>query len=340
MDGVVELHSSWQQTLMRCPRKAHLSLHFQPVRPHDALSFGTTFHRVMELLDARGLSKAEAVRRALEEYPLTKVELTPEGGLQEVIDEEAVKLLGGMADYWVNYWLEAPENAWYRELETVATEVEFRIPLASGVVFEGRIDRIAKDAYDQYYVIDYKTFKQLPPDHWVQNSPQFTNYLIAASNLLGTDVDNFLVVYFRKENPMRGLRRLKDGGFSTNKSQRVSPLVARAQLAAAGEDLDDPRWRSFVTYDPEHDPFVVVKRAHRSRIQRRRAWSYLVAAGEKLRTYAKDRHFELLGLREPNFQYSCVWDCEFHRVCQMYEDGADWYDYLANSGEFIVRSGA
>ena len=59
-------------------------------------------------------------------------------------------------------------HRFYRErfiadkLETVATEKHFTIPLGGRYVFQGYIDRLARDAAGRLHVIDYKTGRRMP----------------------------------------------------------------------------------------------------------------------------------------------------------------------------------
>jgi len=325
---MIKVSSSSLYTYRRCKRKFLWSREYEPAEPSAALQFGSAFHKAMELLDVRHLHINDAFEGALKEYPLSTMKTLDDGTIALESDTEATELLYAMLRYWSDYWLQAPENRWYQQLETVAAEQEFQLDLGDGVVLTGVIDRVARDPEGRLYVIDYKTSSQFPGDWWVQNNPQFTNYILAAERLLGEPVEYFLTIYFRKANPLKGLRRLKDGSLSKNKSQNVSPLVARKQLEMEGENLEE--WSEFATYDPDKDPFVRVLLAHRNKHSVVLAATYLKIFGKALKLPAP----ETIWLYDPSPQPTCVWECPFTQVCQAFEDGQDWEYLLKDSGLF------
>jgi putative RecB family exonuclease len=65
------------------------------------------------------------------------------------------------------------------ELETVATEKHFSIQLGGRYVFQGYIDRLARDATGRLHVIDYKTGRKTPESFAGKEAEQVQAYALA-----------------------------------------------------------------------------------------------------------------------------------------------------------------
>jgi putative RecB family exonuclease len=65
------------------------------------------------------------------------------------------------------------------ELDTVATEKHFSIPLGGRYVFQGYIDRVARDAAGRLHVIDYKTGRRVPEGFAGKEAEQVQAYALA-----------------------------------------------------------------------------------------------------------------------------------------------------------------
>ena len=305
-------HASSVQQYNRCRRKWALHQLYEPEQEHKALHFGTVFHAMLE-----------AYHRGIE------WEGHPE---MEFLEEEDHELLRSMFDYYTKYWLEAPENAYYKNLEYLEHELEFslRISPTLSADYAGRIDAIVKDEYGRLWVLDYKTRSQLTGESGFDTDFQMSVYALAGRQL-GFEVEGVIVLQFLKK-PAKGLRKLKNGTFSTAKNQRVSPLIVREQLQEVPEEERDAL-ASFAMYDPDQDPFVRAVQTHRTPMQLTNTRRYL---GDHYKEYVLllDRYTSFT----PNFTRDCTWDCPFRAVCMAYEDGFDWRQIL--EGNFKRKEAA
>lgn len=299
-------HASSILQYHRCRRKWALHQLFEPETEHKALTFGTAFHRVMELATSEGLSKLPS-------------ELVRSEGFE--LEDEEYKLLDNMYNYYLR-WVAADENSYYRNLTVLETELKFSI---GGL--EGRLDAVVRDEFDQYWVLDYKTRSQLQGEAAFDTDLQMTAYAWAAQQL-DWPVEGVIVVQFLKK-AAKGLRTLKNGSYSKAKNQVVSPLIVRKQL----EDLDSnelDEYAEFAFYDPDKDPYIRAVKTYRNKTNLERFGRYLKQHYKEV-ALILDRYTDFL----PNFTRDCTWDCPFRAVCMACEDGFDWQEIL--EGNFKER---
>ena len=297
-------HASSILQYNRCRRKWALHQLYEPPEEHKALTFGTVFHKVLELLFRDEPYIADLVKAAQEAE-----------GVQ--LEEDDVVLMNSMLDYFYNYWMEAPENEWFQKLEFVKVEDKFEFEQLAG-----RLDAIVRDEDGRLWVIDYKTRTQLSGVSAFDTDLQMTAYTWAANKLFPNEVFEGVIVLQFLKKPAKGLRKLQSGKYSTAKNQRVSPLIVRKQL----EDLPEEEredYLEFVFYDPDEDPFIRAVHTHRNATNLQRFERYLA---EHVTEYSLllNRYLWF----SPSFTRDCVWDCPFRAVCMAYEDGYDWQEIL------------
>jgi len=300
-------HASSIMQYHRCRRKWGLGQIYTPLTEHKALTFGTAFHEALELHFSKGLGGPPSA--VLREYNL---------------EEEEFQLLDHMYNYFVDHWLEAPENSFYKNLKFLETEQEFEVEVNEDVKLAGRIDAIVEDEYGRLWVLDYKTRSMLQGEAAFDTDIQMSIYALAAVRM-GYAVEGVIVLQFLKKEP-KGLRVLKNGSYSTAKNQRVSPLIVRKQL----EGEDPQGYEEFLRYDPDEDPFIRAVQTHRTVQNLERTQQYVVAHHREV-ALLLDRYISFV----PNFTRDCSWDCPFRAVCMAYEDGYDWEDILR--GSFVSK---
>lgn len=304
-------HASSMMQYNRCRRKWALQQLYEPQEEHKALTFGTIFHKALELVgNTPVVNSAEIVKQAIKESA---------DDVAGTLEEDDVVLLEKMLQYYLEYWLTAPENEWFRKLKFLVVEEKFALPM-----LEGRLDALVEDEDGQIWVLDYKTRAQLSGPGTFEMDLQMTAYTWAAKQLFGKPVEGVIVLQFLKKEP-KGLRVLKSGELSAAKNQRVSPLIVQQQIEHLPEEVQK-KYVDFVFYDPDEDPFIRAVRTYRNENQL-----------ESFARHLKHHHTEigLLLTRyihfTPNFTRDCLWDCPFRGVCIAYEDGFDWLDILRGS---------
>lgn len=176
-------------TLRQCPRRHYLryEIGLARVEQPDYFRIGHAFHRGLELA-SMGKDQDEAIHDAIEEsYGIMPPEANAH--IWDVELQTVVQLLAG------HFWRYESD-----ELEIVATELPFRIPLhnpdtgAQSRTFSlaGKIDAIARMPDGRLALLEYKTVgEDVSPDsdYWLRlrGDAQISTYMLAAM-ALGYDV--------------------------------------------------------------------------------------------------------------------------------------------------------
>ena len=142
---MIILDNSRVATFCACPRAYYLRYVKNLVRNErssTAADFGTCIHKFLELFYS-GKEVNESMKSAIEEY-------------NKLIGEDefyTIERLEEACSSYVEQWRE-------EDLEPIYVETYFTIPLDYELLFEGRIDLIARSKTGMTYVIDHKTTKR------------------------------------------------------------------------------------------------------------------------------------------------------------------------------------
>lgn len=142
------LDSSMLKDFLSCPQKFYLAhiLGLRPDRDRTALQYGKVWHRAMELLQVEGKSAGLDV--------IIKSE--GEFSLQDAKNRTTARMAEDFMKY-LKKW-EAVETNW----EVLASEEGFKLELANGRMWSGRIDEVRRHRVRKYLLAhDFKstTFK-------------------------------------------------------------------------------------------------------------------------------------------------------------------------------------
>lgn len=191
------LTNSRMSAFRECPRKEWIgSKHIVPDAPATALRVGGNFHDAMEMNDLKGMNAARNLLSTRYASPPSWVDC------DEKLDD------WGTEYYTVLALFECHEWRWSQhELEVVATEQEFRVPLDRGhgphpdYDLGGKIDRIVRTPEGRVLLQEYKTTSySIDSDaYWtaLRYNTQINQYLVAARSL-GHDVEGCLYDVTRK----------------------------------------------------------------------------------------------------------------------------------------------
>jgi hypothetical protein len=251
----------------------------EPIEPRQALEFGTAFHSALEVYydpafwhGDRDTVKALSQARMRE---VTFAQKRAARGAAEVLPDNLVedfawreKFGPGMLNYFFD-WAKMNDN-----LTPVYVEIEFEVPIivpdgirlpnerffrdrptghlyfdGQPVVYQGRIDMIARDSIGRLWIVDHKTAARLDEwIEWLELDEQMTSYAWAIKQQLGIDIYGVLYSEHVKGFPMPPevlSRPYKGRMLSTNKNQNTSFDLMIAAIKEHGEleeDYQDYLW--------------------------------------------------------------------------------------------------
>ena len=300
-DTVITLTNSEVQDFEDCARKWWLTVYRELGKPEGVefnrpTSIGTMYHAGLAAYYTKGVHPAEyakklyaaAVVKLAEEYDeLTRA---PYMSALEKEQDLVVTMLEGYYE-----WLE--ETAADEFLEVLGAEELVVVPLAKGLVAQGKIDAPARWKYSPEILsqLEHKTvgnFEDIPKT--AQVNPQFLQYDLLAylrAKILGTGerTDGVIVNMGRK----------------VKRSARANPPF-------------------FARHEVRHNEAEL--RAH---------WKHLVSAGREIqraraRLDAGEDHHVVV---PPHVTRDCAWKCPFAGPCLsgMFDNGEDVEGYLARN---------
>jgi putative RecB family exonuclease len=89
------------------------------------------------------------------------------------------------------------------ELETIAAEKHFSINLNGSYLFQGFIDRLARDRHGRFYVIDYKTGRRVPQRFEGKEADQVEAYALAVFTETGVEELELVLEFLRVGKTLR-----------------------------------------------------------------------------------------------------------------------------------------
>ena len=257
--------------------------------------------------------------------------------------KEETTLATQMLDYYSDEWLpQRPnyETVWVDGVPQVEVEFEIELPIPEQwadfwekVVYQGTIDRVAKDEYGRLWIVDYKSAIRLEQSH-LETDSQINAYCWAGAHLYGRNVEGFVYQQHRKAVP-DDPRYLASGKLSQNKSQLTTRRRYKdALLNIYGEMNKVPQeYLDTLNYftqqeDDKGDKFI------RRTLVRRNAHQ-IEAEGTKILLELEDMLNPDLPLY-PNPRFDCG-RCFFNQPCISLDDGSDWVQILDENTEYRVK---
>ncbi len=213
---------------------------YEPVQAAKVLDFGTAIHAGLEAYyDPQSwkadlaTKKAIALGTFLETSRQQKMRVLNRMGSEDLayeleVDFEERQSLGvSMLDYYIT-WATANDD-----FEPIMTEIEFEVPLADGLLYQGRIDLVIRNSQGEYGLVDHKTTSQFGSTEWLDIDDQVSSYLWAIRKEMGIDAKFIIYNELRKAVPERP-RLLKNGRLSVDKSANTTYEMFMASVRELG----------------------------------------------------------------------------------------------------------
>lgn len=368
----LEIHTSDRQLYRRCRRKwdwgsrIRRNLRLADGQENPALWLGSGVHFGLE--DYHGYNRFGDPRDALYAYHKAwkKSELPAD-------DDVWLELGIGMLEHYVERWLpqhghvgqtlwidgepqvevtvQVPLGIWIWlpfEGDTDKTSWQLQGTLHYGeeppghqepewteVVYDMTFDRVLLDSHDRIIVEDYKTAKAEFDTARLELDSQVGSYLWGGALLYGRAIEGACWTQFIKAvpQPLRWLESKKR--FSTDKSQKTTVSLARAQLIehyGKGQvpDLYSDFLNELASLEtPDGDRFikrsVIYRNEHNAQAEEAKLYAEV---GEMLRAFLPAGHEDELPLYN-NPTRDCSWDCTYRAPCIALDDGSDADSMLA-----------
>ena len=180
------------------------------------------------------------------------------------------------------------------------------------IYYHGTIDRIVKDKYGRYWLLDYKTAKSADTNK-LDTDDQINAYIWAATILFQRPIYGFVYMQLTKAQ-VQEPRRLKNGTLSVDKKQKTTYSLLRKEiLHDYGRVEDAPNKLIQFLNDlasretPEGDGFI--------------RWDFVKRNEQQIINTAKAIYAELDLMLDPtlycfpNPTRDCIWDCPVREAC-------------------------
>lgn len=186
--------------------------------------------------------------------------------------------------------------------------------------YHGTLDRIVKDKYGRWWIMDWKTAKSADTNK-LDTDDQISAYMWAAEQWFGHPIHGFVYVQLTKDLP-KAPKRLGTGALSVDKKQKTTYKMFReALMADYGEPRKAPaKMVEFLNHlalieTPEGDRFVRWDLVTRSKEQKVSTYHHIIAETRMM----IDPDLYLF----PNPTRDCIWDCPFRDACLLMEQGKE-----------------
>lgn len=249
------------QTFLQCREKWDLSSPNRQSLRHRAtprmyLTQGTALHHAIEAQEKSSagyssLGPLGAAEDFLKQERIGKVDqirretgFEPWGTEMADWDEKADLTLKVAKQYFDHYGYDNPLAD--QGMEYIATEVPFKIDISElvgipGAFFVGTWDGIAKDEYDNLWLVENKSYTMKPDLKDLMVHFQTTGYAVAWEMLTGMPLVGALYNGVAKKL-IKEPRRLKSGALSTDVSQQTTWERFTSAMRKDGTSLGDPRY--------------------------------------------------------------------------------------------------
>lgn len=272
--------------------------------PNDKLFFGTLFHKYLESFYTN-FSQAQALTDMKKLFDETDTSSMEQTDIDELWD-----LAYAVAENYFATWAKEDSN-----LEVLATELQFSIPLSDTVTYTGTIDLVVKDKYGQVWFYDHKTTSSIESyEKRASMDRQISRYWWALQQL-GYDVHGFVYNLILKDYPVPPAV-LKNGTLSQNKSAKTTYDMYLRTIQELGLNPND--YREMLDHLKEQ-PDRFFKRVPITRTQ-----SEVDNSIQELLAVSQDMDSATV---YRNITKDCHWDCQYQSICQASMDGSD-VDYL------------
>ena len=227
MDGSIRINQSRVNSWRTC-KQAHYFKYIeqlQPKRPSRPLAFGSLVHKMIEE-DANNRDPFEVIENIdLDTLRLFKSEKEEYGDL---IDDISII----MEDYW-DYW---GNDLKYLKIEGRQAEHKFKLDIFPGATWEGKIDAFVQTKNKLKWLIEHKSFNQMPDEDARWRNIQSTTYIRATEIEGWLNVDGILWDYIWSKPPSEPTIN-KDGSIS---KRQIKTLPTKLKLWAKTHKVKIP----------------------------------------------------------------------------------------------------
>lgn len=253
------------QTFLQCREKWDLSSPNRQSLRHRAtprmyLTQGTALHHAIEAQEKSSAGYASlgplgAAEDFLKQERIGKVDqirretgFEPWGTEMADWDEKADLTLKVAKQYFDHYGYDNPLAD--QGMEYLATEVPFKIDISElvgipGAFFVGTWDGIAKDEYDNLWLVENKSYTMKPDLKDLMVHFQTTGYAVAWEMLTGMPLVGALYNGVAKKL-IKEPRVLKSGALSTDVSQQTTLARYTSAIKRLGGSLGDPKYAAII----------------------------------------------------------------------------------------------
>lgn len=344
-EGVAIISTSDRSTFRTCRRRwnwsSHLRAGLRPIAQAAPLWVGSGLHHFLE--DYHGARVYASSDAAIDDYVQATKKAYGADALPDSFADD-VELMRGMAAHYVQWLTKRDPFKTYQVKGEPQVEVsfEFELPLKPDVlkrsgfkraIYKGTLDRVVEDENGYLWIVDYKTAAQLTSTEHLELDSQIGTYLWAARYIYRKPVMGFIYTQLLKAVPKEP-RVLKNGSLSTDKSQRTTHAMYRAEaVRICGPDSS--RWPEEVrtlcnvlasNEGDDDDGFIRRTRVARSE-------ESLEIEAMKILAEVTDMLDPALKLYpSPDFTCYSIKKCPYMEACISFDRGEDYMAIL--EGEF------
>ena len=308
MSNLFKVSQSKVKLWRRCRYAYHLKYveKLRRKRKSRPLVFGTLVHQMIEA-DANGHDPFD-VLRSLDPKQL-KLFASEKQAYGELLQD-----VSDIMEEYFNHW----ENSGLTYIRKAgkAAEHSFEIEIVPGILWNGKIDAIARSENRLRWLVEHKTFNRKPSDDDRWRNLQSVSYFRAMDILGWKPVDGTLWDYIWSKPPRRPAL-LKDGTLS-KKNIETLPVAVAAAIKEYG--LDPKKYREYKRSTAANRKlwFQRIYTPVKPEVSKL-VFDDFVSSAKEMR----DMHGKAC---EKNIERHCTW-CDFEPLCRAQLQGND-FDYI------------
>ena len=335
---------AWKRCRLQWSMSSKHGLNYEPAfEDAPALTFGTTFHRMLETYynsRSQAHPRDDSRGHAIATYAINALQLG--------LDQQHEELGLAMTNNYLNWCYQQDQR-----YKVIATEAFFEVPIrvpegipvrrplykkkdgtlrlhGRDVHYTGKIDMVLEDTLnDQIWIVDHKTTSSFNELRFLEFDDQVTAYMWGLWRDAGILAHGVMWWEYLKKAPTPP-KRNKNGRLSVAQNQRV--LADDFRAALKDDETDDPAYKEFLEFLEERgNPFFRRTKAFRTKEQLLRFENLLIYDVMELLAASTGR--------EPIFRNPTKLcnSCAFADPCLLWSEGGRWKLMLED--RYIRRGG-
>lgn len=300
------------QSKVKLWRRCRQAYHYKYVeklrkkRKSRPLVFGTLVHMMIEA-DANGHDPFDVLRSLdPKQMKLFAAEKAQYGELLQDVSD--------IMEEYFNHWEDSDLR--YIRKAGKAAEHSFEIEIVPGILWNGKIDAIAKGGNGLRWLVEHKTFNRKPSDDDRWRNLQSVSYFRAMDILGWKPVDGTLWDYIWSKAPRRPAL-LKDGTLSKKSIDTLPVAVAAAIKEYALDPREYREYKRSVAANRKQW-FQRIYTPVKPEVSKAVFSDFIASAVEMRELHGK--------VKEKNIERHCTW-CDFEPLCRAQMQGND-FDYI------------